>query len=118
MGFTLAFLAEMMLRIKLAGLKQHFFGSEWHWSAFDATIVALAILGLVAEFLHLDTDVSSFTLLRTLRLTRLARLIRIFRVSIAGKVREPVGGSRTAVRTGRSHEKPGFVARGASRTGT
>jgi len=82
--FLAFFIVEMMMKLKDKGLVGHFFGPDWYWNGFDASIVLMAIGELIAvAFVFNEADeagpTKSLTMLRLVRLARLARLVRLLR---------------------------------------
>eukprot|EP00929_Paragymnodinium_shiwhaense_P084888 TRINITY_DN45426_c0_g1_i4.p1 TRINITY_DN45426_c0_g1~~TRINITY_DN45426_c0_g1_i4.p1 ORF type:complete len:615 (+),score=93.40 TRINITY_DN45426_c0_g1_i4:95-1939(+) len=74
-GFTVVFLAELLLRMS-AGVR-HFFGSGNSWNYFDFAIVSVSVL---EEALQEGVSLSHTRMVRLLRLTRLMKVFRAIRI--------------------------------------
>jgi len=77
--FAVLFTGEAILKTYLSP-KDYFCGGDKRWNYFDAVIVLLAWVNIIAEETSDGEALSGLTILRLARLTRLARLVRIFRL--------------------------------------
>mmetsp|Transcript_18848 Transcript_18848/g.54487 ORF Transcript_18848/g.54487 Transcript_18848/m.54487 type:complete len:677 (+) Transcript_18848:107-2137(+) len=83
-GFAVAFLVELLVRIKLRGGFHAFYRRDgWRWHVFDTIIVLFAMLDLLTLIVG-SAHVSSRTLMvaRVARLPRLTRITRLARLSV------------------------------------
>lgn len=99
--FTVFFLAEMMYKMQVYGLKVFFTGSDWNWNNFDFVVVCIAIFDLAFTWtLELtnpgggdeQANLSSFTIIKMARLGRLARLVRLLRFKIFEQLKMMIQG--------------------------
>eukprot|EP00928_Gymnodinium_smaydae_P018146 TRINITY_DN16906_c0_g2_i1.p1 TRINITY_DN16906_c0_g2~~TRINITY_DN16906_c0_g2_i1.p1 ORF type:complete len:549 (-),score=92.45 TRINITY_DN16906_c0_g2_i1:110-1756(-) len=100
--FTFFFMFEMAAKMKSSGIWLHFFGNEWHWNWFDACVVGLAVVGLLASLPNTPfavIDVGNFTIVRIMRLARLTRLLRLLRLKIFKELTLIVNGVFAGMRT-------------------
>eukprot|EP00812_Abedinium_dasypus_P010174 NODE_380_length_1617_cov_339.211268.p1 GENE.NODE_380_length_1617_cov_339.211268~~NODE_380_length_1617_cov_339.211268.p1 ORF type:complete len:439 (+),score=150.86 NODE_380_length_1617_cov_339.211268:3-1319(+) len=77
--FTVIMALELGLRIVAYG-RFFWWGTDWAWSYFDATVVGFAVADAVADFITGAGTTTSTTTLRSLRLLRVARLVRALRI--------------------------------------
>jgi len=83
--FAVFFLAELLVKLKLHGFREHFFGKLRFWNGFDFLIVVMAFIdfGVAVRIKNDETEEEgggfNMSLLRTVRLLRLARLTRLLR---------------------------------------
>eukprot|EP00929_Paragymnodinium_shiwhaense_P114175 TRINITY_DN824_c0_g7_i1.p1 TRINITY_DN824_c0_g7~~TRINITY_DN824_c0_g7_i1.p1 ORF type:complete len:637 (-),score=97.74 TRINITY_DN824_c0_g7_i1:344-2254(-) len=96
--FCTLFVAELILRIRLSGLREHFFGEAAALNIFDACLVIMDTLQLlvskvivVGSSASMD-DLNGVSVLRVIRLVRLARLLRLLRFSLFDDLVSMVGG--------------------------
>jgi len=81
--FVTFFIFEMFVRIKFAGIRQHYMGPDKVWNIFDSMIVGVSVLDLIFTKVVVNRpDYMNVTILRVIRLTRLTRMIRMFRFSL------------------------------------
>jgi hypothetical protein len=75
--FTLAYLAELLVKLKLFGVKDFFIdGTNVAWNIFDAMLVLFAVIScFIGEF-----SSPGSMILRVCRLSKLVRLVRLVRV--------------------------------------
>jgi len=80
--FTFIFVVEAIVRMRLTGMREYFFGADRHWNVFDIFMVMAGITScLVTVFSHTVTDdFDSLAIVRLLRVARLPRVVRIFRL--------------------------------------
>jgi len=82
--FTIFFVAELVIKLKINGWWSHFFGPDHVWNCFDFIIVFIAVFDLFFSAMNTSSskgDTGSLTIIRLVRLTRLTRLIKILKFS-------------------------------------
>jgi len=101
-GFTTFFVLELLIRLKVVGIRKHFFGPDWGWNYFDVGIIAISLVNLFMELLSANSKSGpGLTVLRLVRLTRLSRMLRMLRFSylkeLALMIKGLLGGFKTLV---------------------
>jgi hypothetical protein len=104
LAFTVFFTFEIIVKMWLSGLREHFFGSDWAWNAFDGVVVIFAVfdvaLGCIAApSNNVNGAVALVRLARLARLTRMMRLLRILRLRIFKELMLMVKGVVAGLRT-------------------
>jgi len=103
--FTVFFVLELMLKVRMVGFEQHFMGDDWQWSWFDLLIVLTAAadvaLMAVATFVDLsdNLDLNKFTIARLARLVRITRIVRIMRFKFFKELTLMINGVIGGLRT-------------------
>ena len=77
--FTLVFCVEILVRIRLVGLKYYFCGTESTWNYFDIFLVFAGLIDILLTSVVAESEAAATQLLRACRLVRLTRMFRVFR---------------------------------------
>mmetsp|Transcript_125907 Transcript_125907/g.235431 ORF Transcript_125907/g.235431 Transcript_125907/m.235431 type:complete len:639 (+) Transcript_125907:1-1917(+) len=80
--FALAFLLEMLYRLRLIGVREHFAGEHWKWNLFDASVVILGLVDVLILLVTASSSTSEYTVVRIIRLTRVTRIFRLLNMSM------------------------------------
>mmetsp|Transcript_97693 Transcript_97693/g.226549 ORF Transcript_97693/g.226549 Transcript_97693/m.226549 type:complete len:814 (-) Transcript_97693:60-2501(-) len=99
LGFTLIFLLEVMVKVRVYGLAQHFCGSDMLWNVFDFLVVVLAVADLIVTLLGDVLTLGNVTLVRLLRFARLTKLVRVLKLKMFKELALLVNGCLAGFRT-------------------
>jgi len=81
--FAAIFTLEIIIKIRLEGLKEYCVGDDRYWHLFEASLVLLAAVEIIFSFVDLDAaDGSKLSILRVVRLARIARILRVCRLQM------------------------------------
>jgi len=104
--YTLFFVVEVVVRVRLFGLAEHFLGHEWTWNWFDFIVVLLSVIDTSMTLLSrlwtdiaLEVNLSSFSVIRLVRLVRITRLVRLLRLKMFQELTLMVSGIIGGLRT-------------------
>mmetsp|Transcript_62292 Transcript_62292/g.157429 ORF Transcript_62292/g.157429 Transcript_62292/m.157429 type:complete len:394 (-) Transcript_62292:112-1293(-) len=80
--FSSIFIAEIIFKVNLHGVRGHFLGHMWMMNCFDATLVILDVFQLLLVMLFPQVreaaeDMPSASLFRIVRLIKITRLLRV-----------------------------------------
>ena len=102
MLFTLFFIGEIVVKMKVFGLKEYMWGADWYWSWFDILCVILAIvdlsLNLSAAAEGTQSDTGALSSLKMLKLARLGRIVRLLKFKIFQELKLMIQGVFTGLR--------------------
>ena len=79
-AFTLVFAGEILVRIRLVGLRYYLSGPESTWNYFDMFLVMAGLIDILLTSLVAESEAAATQLLRSFRLVRLTRTFRVFRL--------------------------------------
>ncbi|CAE7820603.1 cac, partial [Symbiodinium microadriaticum] len=98
-AFTLAFCLEIVVRIRLVGLRTNLSGPESTWNYFDMFLVLAGLIDILLTAVIAESEAAAMQLLRACRLVRLTRTFRVFRLKMIKElqlmIKGLVGGLRT-----------------------
>jgi len=84
--FTLFFIAEVIVKLRVFGWKPFLSGLEWYWSWFDILCIILAVVDMAITYASLAADreasASALSSLKTLKLARLGRIVRLLKFKV------------------------------------
>ncbi|CAE7909947.1 CACNA1F, partial [Symbiodinium necroappetens] len=102
MAFTLFFVGEIVVKIRVFGLIEYIWGADWYWSWFDVICVVLAIvdlsLNLSAAAKGEENDTGALSSLKMLKLARLGRIVRLLKFKIFQELKLMIQGVFTGLR--------------------
>ena len=100
--FAIFFMGEMVVKIKVFGLKGYFWGDDWYWSWFDLLCVILALIEMTITFVSLaagkKAEMGAMASLKMLKLARLGRIIRLLKFKIFQELKLMIQGVFTGLR--------------------
>jgi len=98
-AFTFAFCLEILVRIRLVGLRVYLSGPESTWNYFDMFLVLAGLVDILLTAVIAESEAAAMQLLRACRLVRLTRTFRVFRLKMIKElqlmIKGLVGGLRT-----------------------
>ncbi|CAE7030629.1 Scn11a [Symbiodinium natans] len=113
-GFTIFFIAEILVKARIFTVREFLLGPDWYWSWFDVLCVVLALVDLfanavTAELSETTTSNSTSTeteggdasvagSLKMLKLARLGRIIRLLKFKIFTELKLMIQGVFTGLR--------------------
>eukprot|EP00929_Paragymnodinium_shiwhaense_P114165 TRINITY_DN824_c0_g2_i2.p1 TRINITY_DN824_c0_g2~~TRINITY_DN824_c0_g2_i2.p1 ORF type:complete len:710 (-),score=132.97 TRINITY_DN824_c0_g2_i2:497-2626(-) len=102
--FSVVFVLELLLKLRLNGLRGQFSGEAAKMNIFDASIILVDTTQLLLSLILSGEDggflnLPSISLLRVLRLVRLARMLRLLRFKVFDELIMMVGGMMGGVTT-------------------
>jgi len=102
MAFTLFFVGEIVVKIRVFGFIEYIWGADWYWSWFDVICVILAIvdlsLNLSAAAKGEENDTGALSSLKMLKLARLGRIVRLLKFKIFQELKLMIQGVFTGLR--------------------
>ena len=97
--FTIFFLGEIVVKLKVFGVKDFFWGADWYWSWFDLLCVVLALVEMVITYSGPSGGGQSpVGSLKMLKLARLGRIIRLLKFKIFLELKLMIQGVFTGLR--------------------
>eukprot|EP00438_Fugacium_kawagutii_P021552 Skav208793 [mRNA] locus=scaffold478:2568:13390:- [translate_table: standard] len=100
--FAIFFIGEIVVKIKVFGLKVFFLGGDWYWSWFDLLCVVLAIIEMSITYASLaageNAEMGAMSSLKMLKLARLGRIIRLLKFKIFTELKLMIQGVFTGLR--------------------
>jgi len=100
--FTLFFIAEVIVKLRVFGWKPFLWGLEWYWSWFDILCIILAVVDMTITYASLAADreasASALSSLKTLKLARLGRIVRLLKFKIFTELKLMIQGVFTGLR--------------------
>jgi len=100
--FTLFFIAEVIVKLRVFGWKPFLWGLEWYWSWFDILCIILAVVDMAITYASLAADreasASALSSLKTLKLARLGRIVRLLKFKIFTELKLMIQGVFTGLR--------------------
>eukprot|EP00929_Paragymnodinium_shiwhaense_P099469 TRINITY_DN6111_c1_g1_i1.p1 TRINITY_DN6111_c1_g1~~TRINITY_DN6111_c1_g1_i1.p1 ORF type:complete len:823 (+),score=174.37 TRINITY_DN6111_c1_g1_i1:66-2534(+) len=100
--FNALYLLELFVKMKALGILEFFFGSEWSWHWFDATLCMFAAVDLLIQVFVMaqgQLNSSLLAMLRLVRLARLQRIVKLLRYRIFSELTLMVKGVSSGLRT-------------------
>ena len=102
MMFTVFFMGEVLVKLRVFGFKEYLWGSDWYWSWFDILCVILAVvdlsLTLSAAAAGSKSDTGALSSLKMLKLARLGRIVRLLKFKIFQELKLMIQGVFTGLR--------------------
>jgi len=105
-GFAFIFATELVVKLRLLGIRDYFFGTDSRWNVFEAVLVMLALVELVAAFVKpaggeggTGGGTTNLSLFRILRLTRITRLLRMCRFEVFSELMVMIKGTMRGFKT-------------------
>jgi len=109
--FTIFFIAEIAVKMRVFGRKEYLFGGDWYWSWFDILCVVLALVDMtitfsaspetdaaVEEEKTSGNDTAVLGILKMLKLARLGRIVRLLKFKIFTELKLMIQGVFTGLR--------------------
>ncbi|CAE7428869.1 unnamed protein product [Symbiodinium sp. KB8] len=99
--FTAFFVGEILIKMRVFGLREFLMGGDWYWSWFDILCVVLAFVDLAVTYTtpaSQDSDSASLGTLKMLKLARLGRIIRLLKFKIFQELKLMIQGVFTGLR--------------------
>ncbi|CAE7682796.1 Cacna1c [Symbiodinium sp. CCMP2456] len=99
--FTAFFVGEILIKMRVFGLRVFLMGGDWYWSWFDILCVILAFVDLAITYTtpaSQDSDSASLGTLKMLKLARLGRIIRLLKFKIFQELKLMIQGVFTGLR--------------------
>ncbi|CAE7189085.1 Scn11a [Symbiodinium pilosum] len=111
--FTVFFIGEIMVKLKVFGFREFLRGADWYWSWFDIICVILAVVDISLTYSSSsstappsDNDAGEsasgtgfdFGLLKMLKLARLGRIVRLLKFKIFQELKLMIQGVFTGLR--------------------
>ena len=100
--FALFFIGEILVKVKVFGLKGYFMGADWYWSWFDLLCVILALIEMAITYHSLaagqNAEMGAMSSLKMLKLARLGRIIRLLKFKIFQELKLMIQGVFTGLR--------------------
>eukprot|EP00929_Paragymnodinium_shiwhaense_P114167 TRINITY_DN824_c0_g3_i1.p1 TRINITY_DN824_c0_g3~~TRINITY_DN824_c0_g3_i1.p1 ORF type:complete len:713 (-),score=210.03 TRINITY_DN824_c0_g3_i1:187-2325(-) len=93
--FCIVFLLELIVKLRVNGCREHFYGEGRVWNIFDFVLILMDTLQLMILQLFpavLTSEMPAASLFRVVRLARLARMLRLLRIAAFEELIEMVGG--------------------------
>lgn len=104
-SFTVFFIGEIIVKMRVFGAKDYLFGADWYWSWFDILCVALAIVDIGITEISSATsaggegaDTGAMSSLKMLKLARLGRIVRLLKFKIFTELKLMIQGVFTGLR--------------------
>jgi len=114
--FTVFFIGEIVMKLRVFGFREYLRGADWYWSWFDIICVVLAIVDLSLTYSSMDPAASSgckapqessstegsaagtLGSLKMLKLARLGRIVRLLKFKIFQELKLMIQGVFTGLR--------------------
>ncbi|CAJ1389317.1 unnamed protein product [Effrenium voratum] len=103
--FTVFFIGEAVVKVKVFGWKEYACGADWYWSWFDILCILLALFDMGVTYLGPLTsedgagaDTGAMGSLKMLKLARLGRIIRLLKFKIFQELKLMIQGVFTGLR--------------------
>lgn len=101
--FTVFFIGEVIVKLRVFGWKEYLWGPEWYWSWFDILCIILAVvdMGITYTSMAANQEAPSSSLLgsmKTLKLARLGRIVRLLKFKIFTELKLMIQGVFTGLR--------------------
>jgi len=100
--FTIFFIGEIFVKVRVFGFRQFLFGPDWYWSWFDIVCILVAIFDLSLTYisfaLNINLDAGPVSSLKSLKLARLGRIIRLLKFKIFQELKLMIQGVFTGLR--------------------
>ncbi|CAE7555982.1 unnamed protein product [Symbiodinium natans] len=99
--FTVFFVGEICVKLRVFGVREYLVGKDWYWSWFDILCVVLALVDLAVTYGTMDSaasDSGSLSSLKMLKLARLGRIIRLLKFKIFQELKLMIQGVFTGLR--------------------
>ena len=100
--FTVFFMGEVLVKLRVFGWKDYLWGLEWYWSWFDILCIILAVVDMAITYASLAADreppQSALSSMKTLKLARLGRIVRLLKFKIFTELKLMIQGVFTGLR--------------------
>ena len=98
--FTVFFIGEVIVKLRVFGWKEYLWGPEWYWSWFDILCIILAVvyMGITYTADQEAPGSSALGSMKTLKLARLGRIVRLLKFKIFTELKLMIQGVFTGLR--------------------